>query len=105
MDDGEGDANSDYGLNMSRVIRSAMLQMRVTPGVKHAAEEILHRLGLNMTEAVEMFLRRTIVDQRIPFEIVALDEATYKQIVEDWPTELAPVKRRHRTPKVRRPTA
>ena len=90
---------------MSRVIRSAMLQMRVTPGVKHAAEEILHRLGLNMTEAVEMFLRRMIVDQRIPFEIVALDEATYERILEDWPAGVTPVKRRHRTSKVPRRTA
>lgn len=60
---------------MVLITRSAMLQMRVTPGVKRASEEILHRLGLSMTDAMEMFLRRVIVDQRIPFEIVALDTA------------------------------
>ena len=66
---------------MSRLIRSALLQARVTPGVKHEAEEILHRLGLTMTEGVELFLHRMIVDQRIPFQIVALDPATYKRLV------------------------
>jgi addiction module RelB/DinJ family antitoxin len=80
---------------MSRVIRSAMISVRVTPGVKHAAEEVLDRLGLNMTEAMEMFFRRVIVDQRIPFEIVAFDEATYKRIIEDWGPE-TPAKKRRR---------
>ncbi len=65
---------------MVLITRSAMLQMRVTPGVKRASEEILHRLGLSMTDAMEMFLRRVIVDQRIPFEIVALDTATLERI-------------------------
>jgi DNA-damage-inducible protein J len=72
---------------MSRIIRSAILQARVTPGVKRAAEEILDRLGLTMTEAMELFLHRMIIDQRIPFEIVAFDPATYKRIVGDWPNE------------------
>ena len=92
MDDGEGNTSSHWGLNMSRGSRSAMLQMRVTPGVKHAAEDILRRLGLNMTEAMEMFLCRMIVDQRIPFDIVALDDLTYKRLVEDWPKETLTVK-------------
>lgn len=87
MDDGKGDPNSDHRLSMNQPTRSAMLQIRVTPGVKHAAEEIIHRLGLTMTEAIELFLRRMILDQRIPFEIVALDPATYKRLVEDWPKE------------------
>jgi DNA-damage-inducible protein J len=61
---------------MTRIIRSAILQARVTPGVKRAAEEILDRLGLTMTEAMELFLHRMIIDQRIPFEIVAFDPDT-----------------------------
>jgi addiction module RelB/DinJ family antitoxin len=92
-------------MSMSRIIRSAMLQMRVTPGVKRAADEILHRLGLNITEAVELFLRRVIVDKKLPFEVVAFDNATYKRIVEDWLAETPPAKRRHRTSKIPRRTA
>jgi DNA-damage-inducible protein J len=90
---------------MSRVIRSAMLQMRVTPGVKHAAEEVLHRLGLTMTQAVELFLHRLIIDQRIPFEIVAFDPATYKRLVEKWPKEAPVAKGHHRKSKVPRRNA
>jgi addiction module RelB/DinJ family antitoxin len=65
---------------MNRATRSATLQMRVTPGVKRAAEEVLHRLGLTMTEAIEVFLHRLIVDRRLPFEVVAFDEATFAMI-------------------------
>jgi len=35
-----------------------------------------------MTEALELFLRRVIVDQRIPFEIVALDPETFTRAIE-----------------------
>lgn len=72
---------------MSRIIRSAMLQMRVSPHVKSASEQILWRIGLNMTEAIELFLRRVIVDQKLPFEVVALDEATMALIGHDAPAE------------------
>jgi addiction module RelB/DinJ family antitoxin len=68
---------------MSLVTRSAMLQMRVTPGVKRASEEVLRRIGLSMTEAMELFLRRMIVDQRIPFEVIALDSEAFSMLVAD----------------------
>ena len=90
---------------MVRTSRSAMLQMRVTPGVKHAAEEVLDRLGLSMTAAVEMFLHRMVIDQRIPFEIVAFDPATYKRLVEDWPKDALLAKSSHRKSIVPRRTA
>lgn len=72
---------------MTLMTRSAMLQMRVTPGVKRASEQILHRIGLSMTEAMELFLRRIILDEKLPFEVVALDAATLARIAEDVGTE------------------
>lgn len=69
---------------MSRIIRSAMLQMRVAPEIKYASEHVLHRIGLNMTEAIELFLRRMVIDQRLPFDVVALDNATYTRLLSDW---------------------
>ena len=61
---------------MSLLMRTALLQARVTPDVKLASEHVLRQIGLNMTEAMELFLRRVIIDQRIPFEVIALDDAT-----------------------------
>jgi addiction module RelB/DinJ family antitoxin len=69
---------------MAQVVRSAMLSMRVTPAIKYASEKVLQQIGMSMTEAIELFLRRLIVDQRIPFEIAAIDPATYTKLLLDW---------------------
>jgi addiction module RelB/DinJ family antitoxin len=90
-----------YSRDMSRIVRSAMLQMRVSPEIKLASEHVLRRIGLNLTEATELFLRRMIIDQRIPFEVIAVDNATYAQLVSDWEEEahMMEVKRRSGSPK------
>ena len=64
--------------------RTAMLQARVKPEIKLAGEQILRSIGLTMTEAMELFLRRLIVDQKLPFEVVAIDDATLTAIVQAW---------------------
>ena len=61
-----------------------MMTMRVAPEIKLASEHVLRRIGLNLTEATELFLRRMIIDQRIPFDVVAFDNATFTQLVLDW---------------------
>lgn len=73
-----------YSKGMSRIIRSAMLQMRVAPEIKLASEHVLRRIGLNLTEATELFLRRMIIEQRIPFEVAALDNVTFTNLLLDW---------------------
>jgi hypothetical protein len=42
---------------MSMLVRSATIQHRVTPLIKAASERVLWGIGLNMSEAVELFLR------------------------------------------------
>ena len=78
---------------MSNIIRSAMLQMRVTPEVKLASEHVLRRIGLNLTEATELFLRRMIIEQRIPFDVAAFDNATFTQLLLDWEEESRVIER------------
>jgi addiction module RelB/DinJ family antitoxin len=70
------------------MLRSATLQMRVPPLLKYASEQVLQRIGLSMTEAVELFLRRTIQDEKLPFEIVALDETRLAEIVQEYERQL-----------------
>ena len=60
---------------MSLVPKTATIQVRVVPVVKRSSEEVLWRIGLTMSQAVELFLRRVMVDERLPFEIVALEES------------------------------
>jgi addiction module RelB/DinJ family antitoxin len=81
---------------MVRIVRSAMLQMRVTPEIRLALDNVLERLGLNITEATEMFYRRMIIDQRIPFEVEAIDPATYTKLLLDWEQETRETEKTYR---------
>lgn len=45
------------------------LNIRTDKEVKLAAEKIFSELGLNMTTAVNIFLRQTIRENGIPFEL------------------------------------
>ena len=45
------------------------LNIRIDKAIKDQAEEIFNELGLNMTTAVNMFLRTAIRERGIPFEL------------------------------------
>ena len=73
---------------MSLVTRTAILQARVSPEVKYASERVLHRIGLNLTEALELFLRRVIVDEKLPFEVVAINDIQLAKMAEEYERQL-----------------
>ena len=45
------------------------INIRTEKIIKTQAEEIFAEFGLNMTTAINMFLRQTIRDKKIPFEL------------------------------------
>ena len=45
------------------------LNIRTEKAIKDQAEEIFNELGLNMTTAINIFLRTTIREQGIPFDL------------------------------------
>lgn len=45
------------------------LNIRTDKDIKYQAEEIFNELGLNMTTAINLFLRTTIREHGIPFEL------------------------------------
>ena len=45
------------------------LNIRIDKDIKYQAEEIFNELGLNMTTAINLFLRTTIREHGIPFEL------------------------------------
>ena len=45
------------------------LNIRTDKAIKDQAEEIFNELGLNMTTAINVFLRTTIRERGIPFEL------------------------------------
>lgn len=49
---------------------TAILQTRVDNSVKQEAESLFASLGLDMTTAIRLFLKQSINQQRLPFDIV-----------------------------------
>ncbi|MES2048716.1 MAG: type II toxin-antitoxin system RelB/DinJ family antitoxin [Pseudomonadota bacterium] len=48
---------------------TSMLHVRVDDETKELASEALASMGLSMSDAVRLFLRRVIVDQAFPLEL------------------------------------
>jgi len=49
--------------------KSAMYTMRIDPEVKREAEELFASFGLNLTDAINIFLYQSIREQGLPFEL------------------------------------
>jgi DNA-damage-inducible protein J len=67
---------------MSPGRKTESIQLRVTPAIKRASERILWRLGLRMSDGVELFLRQIIIDEKFPFIVRAPTEAQLATIGE-----------------------
>ena len=80
---------SAYYVNSEVTImaKTATVFARVEPEVKEQAEIVLERLGIPMSNAVDMFLRQVVIQHGIPFEMklpadrpLVLDELTKEQL-------------------------
>ena len=47
---------------------STTIAIRTDPEVKAQAQEVFKTMGLDMTTAINMFLRQTISEHRLPFQ-------------------------------------
>ena len=58
--------------------KTATIQTRVDPVIKHNAQMILKKLNISMSEAISMYLSQITLHNGIPFEIKIPNEATAK---------------------------
>lgn len=49
--------------------KTATINMRVNAGVKKDAEAVFSYLGLTLTDAINMFLHKSIMEGGLPFEV------------------------------------
>ena len=49
----------------------AQISLRVDDDVKRGAEQVLNDIGLSMSTAINVFLRKVAREKRIPFELSA----------------------------------
>ena len=65
----------------------AVLQVRVDDELKNQAAEILDAVGIDLSTAVRMFLRKVILERGIPFD-TRIDEVTLR--ARTTPTDIFP---------------
>ena len=56
--------------------KSAVIHARIEPETKNAAERILHKLGLNPTDAIRIFYRQISLRHGLPFSVEIPNELT-----------------------------
>ena len=60
--------------------KTAVIQTRVDPTVKHNAQIILKKLNISMSEAISIYLSQITLHKGIPFEIKIPNEITAKTL-------------------------
>lgn len=62
--------------------QTSMLHIRVDDDIKDQATQALSAMGLSMSDAVRLFLRRIVVDQAFPLELKVPNAETLAAIAE-----------------------
>ena len=62
--------------------KSIMIHARIEPTLKNETEQILSALGLNMTQAITLFLQQVRLQKGLPFEVKLPSAHTVKALNE-----------------------
>ena len=73
------------------MIKSTNLNIRIDKSTKETSEKIFEELGLNMTTAINMFLRQVIRTKGIPFELKS--NGNIEEVNEEKPCIIKDIKK------------
>ena len=59
-------------------MKTETVRARIEPKLKHDVESVLTKLGLSVSEAIELFLRQVKLNHGIPFDIKIPNKVTLK---------------------------
>jgi len=62
--------------------KSADVRLRLEPELKEAVSEVLADVGLNLSDAIRLFLRQVVVYRGLPFEVRQPSVATARAVKE-----------------------
>lgn len=62
--------------------RSAMIRARTEPGLKAKADKIFHKLGLSISEAINLFFAQVTLKKGMPFDVTLPNKTTLKAMKE-----------------------
>lgn len=63
-------------------MRTANISVRTEPNTKKQAELILRHLGLSTSEAINLFLRRVIIEKGLPFDVRIPNNETMEALLD-----------------------
>ncbi len=65
---------------------STTLQIRIDDDLRRAADDLFSAAGLDLSSAVRLFLRQSVIRHRLPFEVIGADpfysEANQRALVD-----------------------
>ena len=62
--------------------KTAMIRARTEPELKREAEDVFQELGLNQTEAINLFYRQVVLQRGLPFAVKIPNTTTQAAIGE-----------------------
>ena len=75
---------------------STMIHVRIDEKIKKEATETLEDMGLSVSDAIRVFLKRVVADKQLPFELKVPNAATRRAMNEA--DEIVRTKRARRKP-------
>lgn len=62
--------------------KTATVRARIEPELKEQAEQIFHRLGLNVTQAIALFYKQVELRNGLPFDVVIPNDTTRQTLAD-----------------------
>lgn len=62
--------------------KTATVRARIEPELKEQAEQIFHRLGLNVTQAITLFYKQVELRNGLPFDVVIPNDTTRQTLAD-----------------------
>jgi DNA-damage-inducible protein J len=75
-------ADSSNGDDMLDSLKTTDVRSRIEPDLKDRASSVLAECGLNLSDAIRLFLRQVVAQQGLPFEIRTPNAATAAAMLE-----------------------
>jgi addiction module RelB/DinJ family antitoxin len=72
---------------MSSTNKAGVIQVRLEPELKRAAEQLFSDMGLDAPTAIRLFLKQSLIQKRIPFSIVQNPETAKSPMARTFTTE------------------
>lgn len=62
--------------------KTEIIEVNIEPKLRHEVEEILQKMGLTVSEAIDLFYRQIRQNKRIPFQVKTPNATTRKTMQE-----------------------